>query len=344
MSATIKRFVDYAEISVKAGNGGRGCVSFRREKYVPKGGPDGGNGGDGGDIFFQAHFSLFTLRDFKYRKFYRAKNGEDGKGKDKTGKKGKDVLIKVPLGTIIKNLETDAVLADLVVDGQREVVAKGGKGGRGNASFKTPTDRSPRRAEPGEKKETKRLSLELNLIADVGIVGFPNAGKSTLLAKITEARPKIDDYPFTTLSPNLGVVKLQNFCRFVVADLPGLIEGAHQGKGLGLQFLRHIKRTKILLFLLDVSLKNLKKQLAALKKELKLYDQKILEKKKFVALNKIDLLSGKEKEKLKLQIDIPYLKISALTGEGITELLELLEKELVGNDQEKRGKKVVRFC
>lgn len=331
-------FVDYAEISVKAGNGGRGCISFRREKYVPKGGPDGGNGGDGGDIIFQAHSALFTLGDFKYKGFYRAKNGEDGKGKDKTGKKGTDVLIKVPLGTIIKNSETGEVLADLVSDDQSEVVAKGGKGGRGNASFKTPIDRSPRRAEPGERVKSKKISLELNLIADVGIVGFPNAGKSTLLAKISQARPKIDDYPFTTLSPNLGVVKFHNFCRFVVADLPGLIEGAHQGKGLGLQFLRHIKRTKILLFLLDVSLKNLKKQLTTLKKELRLYDQKILEKKKFVALNKTDLLSREEKEKLKLDIDIPCQKISALSGEGVLKLLELLEKEL------ERGKKVAGFC
>jgi len=331
-------FVDYAEISVKAGCGGRGCVSFRREKYVPKGGPDGGDGGFGGDVICQSQSGLLTLRDFKYKRHYRAKNGEDGQGKNKTGKKGADSLIKVPLGTIMRDLGRGEVLADLVANGQRKVVAKGGKGGRGNASFKTPTHRSPRKAEPGEKGEKKIISLELNLIADIGIVGFPNAGKSTLLAKISEAKPKIDSYPFTTLSPNLGMVRLKNFGCFVVADLPGLIEGAHKGKGLGLQFLRHIKRTKILLFLLDVSLKNLKGQLATLRKELKLFDPQVLEKKKFVALNKIDLLPAKERGKLKFALDVPQVKISALTGEGVSVLLELLERELKGE------RRVVGFC
>lgn len=313
-------------------------MSFRREKYVPKGGPDGGSGGKGGDVIFHTTSGLFTLRDFKYRRSYRAKNGEGGQGKEKTGRKGADVLIKVPLGTVIKDMETGRVLADLVKDGERKIVAKGGKGGKGNASFKTPTHRSPRKAESGEKGEIKKISLELNLLADVGIVGFPNAGKSTLLAKISEANPKVGDYPFTTLSPNLGMVKSEDFFSFVVADLPGLIEGAHQGKGLGLQFLRHIKRTKLLLFLLDVSQKNHEEQLATLKKELRFYDQELLKKKIFVALNKIDLLSEQRKKKIKLNVDIPQIMISALTGEGVGELLKLLEKELKGE------KKVVGFC
>jgi GTP-binding protein len=325
-------FVDYAEIQVKAGDGGKGCVSFRREKYVPKGGPDGGDGGDSGEVVIGVDSNLTTLLDFKYKRFYKAENGGQGKGKNQHGKKGESVVIKVPPGTIVGDLKTGKVLADLISEDQKVVVVKGGKGGRGNTHFKTSTDQSPRKFEPGEKGEEKKLFLELRILADIGIVGFPNVGKSTLLSKITKAQPKISSYPFTTLSPNLGVVKMsektfpgeKEYLDFVIADIPGLIEGAHKGKGLGLEFLRHIKRTKILLYLLDVTSEDLSADFKTLQKEMKLYDSELLKKPAIVVLNKIDLLSADKKKIVGFSTDVKICKISALTGEGVSKLLQIL--------------------
>lgn len=326
-------FVDYVEIGVKAGNGGRGCVSFRREKYVPKGGPDGGDGGDGGDVIIKVDPHMATLLDFRYVKHYKPGNGEEGRGALKHGKKGEDVWIKVPPGTVVKDLDTQKVLADLVAEDQIYVVAKGGKGGRGNAHFKSPTHQAPRRSEPGAKGEVKRLALELKLLADVGIVGHPNVGKSTLLSKLSSARPKIADYPFTTLSPNLGMVKLNETKSFVLADIPGLIEGAHEGKGLGLQFLKHIQRTKLLLYLLDATSPDLKGDFRTLRNEIKLFDQKLFDRPGVVAVNKIDLLPQRKIKKINnSQKNICY--ISALTGKGLKELLGIISSEL--NKTEKK--------
>jgi GTP-binding protein len=326
-------FVDYVEIRVKAGNGGRGCVSFRREKYVPKGGPDGGDGGDGGDVIIKVDPHMTTLLDFRYVKHYKAGKGEDGRGAKKHGKRGEDVWIKVPPGTIIKDIESNKILVDLTKEDQTYVVAKGGKGGRGNARFKSPTHQAPRKAEPGTKGEEKKLALELKLLADVGIVGHPNVGKSTLLSKLSSARPKIADYPFTTLSPNLGMVKLNESKSFVLADIPGLIQGAHQGKGLGLQFLKHIQRTKLLLYLLDATSPDLKGDLRALRNEIKLFDQKLYERPGVVAINKIDLLpEGKIKKFNDNQDHICY--ISALTGQGLKNLLEIIRFELKRQEKE----------
>jgi GTP-binding protein len=326
-------FVDYVEISVKAGNGGRGCVSFRREKYVPKGGPDGGDGGDGGDVIIKVDSHLTTLLDFRYIKHYKAGSGEEGKGAKKHGKRGEDVRIKVPPGTVVKDLETQKILADLVAEDQIYVVAKGGKGGKGNARFKSPTHQAPRRSEPGTKGEVKRLALELKLLADVGIVGHPNVGKSTLLSKLSSARPKIADYPFTTLSPNLGMVKLNETKSFILADIPGLIEGAHQGKGLGLQFLKHIQRTKLLLYLLDATSSDLKGDFRTLRNEIKLFDPRLSECPRVVAINKIDLLpEGKIKKFNDNQDHICY--ISALTGKGLKDLLGIIRSELKKQEKE----------
>ena len=251
-------FIDHAKIHVKGGNGGSGCVSFRREKHVPKGGPDGGDGGKGGDVVVQAASQLSTLLDFRYRPNFKAERATHGKGSDKHGKGGKDLIVKVPLGTIIK--ENEEIIADLVEEGQSVIVAKGGRGGRGNARFVSSTTQAPRDWEPGEFGEEKILELELKLIADVGLVGLPNAGKSTLISKLSAARPKIADYPFTTLKPNLGIVKYRDTGTFVVADIPGIIEGAHYGKGLGLEFLRHIERTKLLLILVDCTSEDLNQE------------------------------------------------------------------------------------
>ena len=323
----IMQFIDYAEIFVKAGNGGRGCVSFRREKYVPKGGPDGGDGGDGGSVIFLIDPHMTTLLDFRYKKHYLAENGDHGKGALKHGRNGKDVILKVPLGTIITDLDTKNILADLNKKDQIVVVAEGGKGGRGNAHFKSSTHQSPRRAEPGIKGEEKKLSLELKLLADVGIVGQPNVGKSTLLSKLSSAKPKIADYPFTTLTPNLGIVKLGEHESFVMADIPGLIEGAHQGKGLGIMFLKHIQRTKFLLYLLDASSEDIKSDYNTLKKETKLFDPHLSRRPEIVVLNKIDLLPRVKKIKIG-NGKVPVCYISALTGEGLKDLLRIIKSEL----------------
>jgi len=316
-------FVDTAIIRVKAGDGGRGCVSFRREKYVPKGGPDGGDGGNGGDIILVADPHLSTLLDYRYRHVYIAENGRPGEGNNRTGRSGAPLELRVPCGTLVRDAITGENLGDLTEPGQRLVVARGGRGGRGNAAFATPTNRAPRFAEPGQPGEERLLQLELKLLADVGLVGFPNAGKSTLLATISAARPKIADYPFTTLSPVLGMVRLGPEQSFVVADIPGLIEGAHSGRGLGLQFLRHIERTRVLVFLLESTSPDPAADYATLLQELRSYNPELLAKQRIICLSKADLLSEEQRQQLStLCIDgqSPLL-ISALTGEGIQQLL-----------------------
>ncbi|KPL05547.1 MAG: GTPase CgtA [candidate division Zixibacteria bacterium SM1_73] len=326
-------FIDYIEIKVKAGKGGNGCTSFRREKYVPKGGPNGGNGGDGGDVIIKVDPHMSTLLDFRYIKHYKAGNGEDGKGALKHGKRGEDLWIKVPPGTIVKNIEAKKTLVDLTREDQVYVVAKGGKGGKGNAAFKSSTHQAPRKSEPGTKGEEKNVSLELRLLADVGIVGHPNVGKSTLLAKLSSAKPKIADYPFTTLSPNLGMVRLNETKSFILADIPGLIEGAHEGKGLGLQFLKHIQRTKLLLYLLDITSPDVKGDYKALQNEIKLFDSQLFKLPRVVAINKIDLFPQTKIKKVNSnQNNVCY--ISALTGKGLKNLLDIIRSELKKQEKE----------
>lgn len=331
------KFVDEARIYVKAGDGGNGCVSFRRERFIPRGGPDGGDGGKGGDVIFQADRQLATLLDFTYPRTYRAQRGAHGKGKNQTGKNGADLMIRVPTGTLIRDDETGEVLADLLLDGQRFVGARGGKGGRGNARFATPTHQAPRRAEKGEKGEERWLRLELKLLADVGLIGFPNVGKSTLLSRISSARPKIADYPFTTLSPNLGVVIWENRNPFVVADIPGLIEGASQGAGLGLTFLRHIERTRILVHLIDVASgegEDPVRAFRALNQELESYHPSLKGKPQIPVLNKVDLPSVREKAPQWVGVfrEMGYglHLISAQTGEGVASLIEKISEALEG--------------
>jgi GTP-binding protein len=330
-------FIDEARIHVKAGDGGNGCVSFRREKYVPKGGPDGGDGGDGGDVIVVASKQMKTLLDFRYRRLYKAENGSHGKGANKHGKRGKDIVLQVPCGTTVRGGSTGDVLKDLVRANDQIIVAEGGKGGKGNAAFATSTNQAPRTAQPGKPGEECDLELELKLIADVGLVGLPNSGKSTLISKISAAHPKIADYPFTTLSPILGIVRPHSgeFGEsFVVADIPGLIEGAHNGKGLGIQFLRHIERTKVLAFLIESTSEDLKQVHKVLMNELRLYNPTLLKKPRLIVITKLDLADGPLRKKLRtlrLQDGVPMSLISAVSGEGIPELLKtfwkLLEKE-----------------
>ncbi len=312
-------FIDYAKIYVKAGQGGSGCVSFHREKYVDKGGPNGGDGGDGGSIIIKGSKQLRTLLDFTYRREYRAKRGQHGMGSNKTGKSGDDIILKVPLGTIVRDEKTRRVLADITAEDQTYVVAKGGKGGRGNARFATPTHRAPREWEVGKPGEEIRIELELKLIADIGLVGLPNAGKSTLLSRITAAKPKIADYPFTTLAPNLGIVKFGDFGSFVVADIPGLIEGAHTGKGLGYQFLRHIERTRALAYLIDVNEADHQQTFFTLKKELEAYSSLLVLKPAMIVITKMDTLTDDSWE-IRLNTKLPVMKISAVRGDNLPEL------------------------
>ncbi len=291
-------FVDYAKIYVSAGKGGNGAVAFRREKYVPKGGPAGGNGGKGGDIVFLADENLHTLLDFRYNRKYQAENGVPGGNSLKDGRNGKDTIIKVPVGTVIKDAETEEVLADLNENGMRVVIAKGGKGGKGNSNFATPTNQTPRYAEPGLPGEERNIILELKLIAEVGLVGFPNAGKSTFISTVSAARPKIADYPFTTLQPNLGIVNYRDYQSFTIADIPGIIEGAHEGKGLGLQFLRHIERTKVLFLLIDAMDEDIPQQYNILREELEKYSPELASKKFIVGISKIDTVDEEKKREL----------------------------------------------
>ena len=325
-------FIDYAEIEVKAGNGGNGAVAFRREKYVPKGGPSGGNGGKGGNIIIEAQHNLSTLLDFRYKRNYKAQNGDPGSNSLKDGKSGKDIIIKVPVGTIIKNASTKKVITDLDEDKKRMIIAKGGKGGKGNSNFATPTNQAPRYAEDGKPGEQNKIILELKLIADVGLVGFPNAGKSTLISVVSAAKPKIANYPFTTLEPVLGIVRYKDYQSFTIADIPGIIEGAHEGKGLGHKFLRHIERTRILLFLIDITSEDYQETFDILNKELNSYSKILSGKKKIVALSKADLLEEEKinkiaREKIKVKNvkdrqDLPLFVFSSASKLGLDKLLD----------------------
>ena len=329
------KFVDEARIFVKAGDGGNGCVSFRRERFIPRGGPDGGDGGKGGDVILLADGQLSTLLDFSYPQQFRATKGAHGKGKDRTGKGGEDLIVRIPAGTLIRDDRSGEVLEDLLFEGQRFLAARGGRGGRGNTRFATSTHRAPRRAERGEAGEERWLRLELKLLADVGLIGYPNAGKSTLLSKISSARPKIADYPFTTLVPNLGVVEREEGGSFIVADIPGLIEGASKGTGLGLTFLRHVERTRVLVHLLDISegpSRNPIHDFHALNHELRNYHVSLEEKPQKVALNKVDLPSVRERaaevvEQFEKMGQRLYL-ISGRTGEGVEDLMRAVSEAL----------------
>lgn len=329
------QFIDQVKVHVKAGDGGKGCVSFRREKYVPRGGPNGGDGGRGGHIIFKATKDINTLLDIKYQQSYRAEKGGHGKGKEMHGRNGKDLIIPVPVGTLIKDALTDEILDDLIKDGQEFIAVKGGKGGLGNAHFKTPTRQAPRFAQPGESGEERTLTLELKLLADIGLIGLPNAGKSTLISTISSARPKIADYPFTTLVPVLGVVRAKGIKSFVVADIPGLIEGAHKGAGLGFQFLRHVERTSILLHLVDISemtqgnpVENFEK----INEELKLYSPLLFEKPQAVVGTKLDIKGdGKRLDRLANYCKdkgYDFFPICALTGEGIKRLVAYIGEKV----------------
>ena len=320
-------FVDYVKILIKSGDGGNGAATFRREKYVAAGGPDGGDGGRGGDIIFVVDKDSNTLIDFRYNKKYKAENGQNGSGNHCYGKSGEDLYIKVPKGTIIKDFETGKVIADLSNDGQKEIVLKGGKGGKGNTHFATSTRQAPNFAIDGEKGKEKEIILELKLLADVGLLGFPNVGKSTILSMVTAATPKIADYHFTTLNPNLGVVKTEYGDSFVIADIPGIIEGASEGVGLGIQFLRHIERTRLLLHVIDVSGvegRNPVEDFYKVNEELKKYSEKLANRKQIIVANKADIIQDEEKykelEKVAKENNIEIFKISAATNNGLKEL------------------------
>ena len=328
-------FTDYTKIIIKSGDGGNGAATFRREKYVASGGPDGGDGGNGGNVYFQVDKDKNTLIDFRYNKKFKAKNGENGSGSHCNGKYGEDLYIKVPIGTVIKDAETGKVIADLSEPNQKELILKGGRGGRGNSHFATATRQAPRFSEDGEKGEEKELILELKLLADVGLLGFPNVGKSTFLSIVTDAKPKIANYHFTTIEPNLGVVKTKDGDGFVIADIPGIIEGASEGVGLGIQFLRHVERTRLLLHFLDVSGqegRNPVEDFYAINKELKKYSEKLSTRKQIIVANKIDVMQDgallKEVEKLAKKEKLEIFKISAVTKEGVEELIDFVAKIL----------------
>jgi len=328
------KFVDEVKIYIRAGHGGAGCVSFRREKFIPRGGPDGGEGGKGGDVIFRASESHRTLLDLRYQQQFLAKNGDPGSGNNRSGKSAADLEIVVPVGTVIKDFETGEILADLPAAGQIYVAGHGGIGGKGNAHFATSTHQTPRFAQEGMPGDERWLQLELKLLADVGIIGFPNAGKSTFISRVSAARPKIADYPFTTLTPHLGVVKHLDSNSFVLADIPGLIPGAHEGHGMGIQFLKHVERTSLLLHIIDIAdeaNKNALSNFKAINKELEFYNPQLLAKPQIVALNKIDLPHVRERAKKEVarfkKKGIILHPFSAATGEGIKEILnEIIEK------------------
>ncbi|NQU03921.1 MAG: GTPase ObgE [Syntrophaceae bacterium] len=329
------KFVDEAKIYIKAGDGGKGCVSFRREKFVPRGGPNGGDGGKGGDVIFQASRSHRTLLDLKFRQHYKTRRGGQGQGSNKTGKNSDDLVIIVPVGTIIRDFESQSIIADLTEDGQTCVAAQGGIGGRGNARFATSTNRAPRYAQDGIPGEEKEIGLELKLLADVGTIGLPNVGKSTFISRVSAAKPKIADYPFTTLTPNLGVVNAGDHETFVVADIPGLIEGAHLGMGLGIRFLRHIERTTLLLHIIDISGSSFTdawQDYEKINNELVNFSPAMIEKPQIVAINKMDLPVTQERIKQETEVfekkGIGVFPISAVTGEGIDTLIYEIVKIL----------------
>src|SRR6058998_3257956 len=326
-------FIDHAKIFVQAGAGGNGCVSFRREKYVPHGGPNGGDGGDGGSILLEVSASHSTLSAFRFKHHFRAGRGQHGRGSNQAGRSGEDMILRVPPGTVVK--DEDFLLADLTGVGTRWMAAKGGRGGRGNSHFATSTHQAPTEAEPGEAGQERWLSLELKLLAEVGLIGYPNVGKSTLISRISAARPKIAEYPFTTLTPNLGVVDLGEYRTFVVADIPGLIEGAHEGHGLGIRFLRHVERTRLLVHLVDPLPQEGREPLkdwTVINNELKAYRTGLERKPQIVAVNKMDTRPGLENlvplEKECRRRSIPFFRISAVSGEGVKELTEAVWQEL----------------
>ncbi len=322
-------FVDYVKLHLTSGKGGAGSAHLRREKYIPKGGPDGGDGGRGGHIIFQADKNLWTLYHLKFKRHFKAGHGMPGGKQTSTGANGEDVYIKVPLGTIIKNTDKSETICELTQDGDQIIIAKGGKGGRGNVHFKSATRQTPRYAQPGLDGEEINVTVELKILADVGLVGFPNAGKSTLLSVITAAKPKIANYEFTTLKPNLGIVKYRDYKTFVMADIPGIIEGAAEGKGLGHYFLRHIERNSTLLFLIPADADDIKKQYDILLDELRRYNPELIDKDRLVAISKSDMLDDELKGLLKTQLDnnfknIPYLFISSVAQQGLTQLKDKL--------------------
>ena len=326
-------FVDYAKIIIKSGDGGNGAATFRREKYVAAGGPDGGDGGKGGDVYFEVDPNANTLIDFRFTKKFKAENGQNGSGGHKYGKSGQDIIVKVPVGTIVKDAETGKVIVDMSKEGQKELILKGGRGGKGNSHFATSTRQAPRFAIDGEPGKEKEIILELKLLADVGLVGFPNVGKSTILSRVTKATPKIADYHFTTIDPNLGVVKTEHGDSFVLADIPGIIEGASEGVGLGIQFLRHVERTRLLLHVLDVAGTEGRDPIDDFNKineELKKYSEKLATRKQIIVANKIDSMQDDENykvlEKLAKENDLEIYKISAVTGEGLNELFNHVAK------------------
>ncbi len=328
------KFVDYVTVTVRSGRGGPGSVAFRREKFEPRGGPSGGDGGDGGSVLLEADDNLYTLLDFRYNRHHFAASGEPGEGGNRKGKDGDDVVLRVPPGTIARDTDTNDIIGELNAPGQRLVLARGGRGGKGNAFFKSSTNQAPRHAQTGESSVERNVTLELRLLADVGLVGLPNAGKSTLVSALSAARPKIADYPFTTLEPALGVVYVDEYQSFVIADIPGIIEGAHEGKGLGLQFLKHVERNAVLLFVIPVTSKDLVGEYETLLDELGSYDESLLAKPRLVALSKIDVLPPQERELLPQLLnddfpeDVEVYPISSVAGFGLNRLKHRLWSEV----------------
>lgn len=323
-------FIDYVKIYCRSGNGGAGSMHFRREKYIPKGGPDGGDGGRGGHIILRANPQFWTLIHLKYRKHIMAEHGENGKGQLMKGKNGEDIILDVPLGTVAKDAETGKILFELVEAGEEKILVKGGRGGLGNNNFKSATNQTPRYSQPGEPCEEGWFILELKLLADVGLVGFPNAGKSTLLSSVSAARPKIADYAFTTLEPNLGIVSYFDDKSFVMADIPGIIEGAHEGKGIGHRFLRHIERNSVLLFMIPADSDDIHKEYDILLNELKMYNPELLVKERLLAISKSDMLDDQMMSEMEAQIpeDLPHIFISSMTGFHLKELKDMLWQSL----------------
>ena len=325
-------FVDYVKIHCTSGNGGGGSTHFRREKYIPKGGPDGGDGGRGGHIYLRGNKQLWTLLHLKFHKHVKAGHGAHGAGNLKTGSQGEDKYIDVPLGTLAKDGETGEILFEITQDGEQVIIQPGGKGGMGNNNFKSPTNQTPRYAQPGESGQEGWKILELKVLADVGLVGFPNAGKSTLLSVVSEAKPEIGDYAFTTLRPNLGIVSYRDHRSFVMADIPGIIEGAHEGKGLGLRFLRHIERNSLLLFMIPADSDDIRKEYGILLNELKQYNPELLHKERLLAITKSDMLDDVMIAQMKKDIpEIPYVFISSVAQKGIVELKDLIWKHLTND-------------
>jgi GTP-binding protein len=323
-------FIDYVKFYSKSGNGGAGCLHFHREKFIEKGGPDGGDGGRGGHIILRGNSQLWTLLHLKFRKHIRAENGQGGAGQNMTGSFGKDEIIDVPLGTIAKRADTEEFLCEISEHGQEVILIPGGRGGKGNQHFATSTNQAPTHAQPGEPGIEETVVLELKLLADVGLVGFPNAGKSTLLSVVSAAKPKIADYIFTTLTPNLGVVKYRNELSFVMADIPGIIEGASEGKGLGIRFLKHIERNSLLLFLIPADSTNIEREYQILLNEINLYNPELLDKKRLLAITKADMLDDELKAAIRKEMpkSIPFIFISSLANQGLTELKDLIWKNL----------------